>query len=92
MKKIMIISMLAFVLGACFSWHNDNYPDPAVAKAEFKKDRAECERRVTEKLQIGVKDEDRSVRRANNRVKFSANYSKSKEFDRCMRIRGWVER
>lgn len=92
MKKLLIPIALLAILSACSSWHNDNYPDPAVAKSEFKKDRQECEKRTTERLQIGVKESDRTLRRTRDNVNFSANYNRAKEFDNCMKARGWVER
>ena len=90
MKKIATLAVLLIILGGCSSWHNDNYPDPAVAKAEFKKDRKECEERTTEKLQMGKGDKSRTM--TTNSARFSANYSRTKEFEKCMRARGWVER
>lgn len=90
MKKAFILAFLLLMVSGCSSWHNDNYPDPAIAKAEFKKDRKQCEERTTEKLQIGTKDRSRT--NTTNRAKFSANYSRTKEFERCMRARGWIEK
>ncbi|ACS79912.1 hypothetical protein [Maridesulfovibrio salexigens] len=90
MKIFATLSVFLIALTGCSSWHNANYPDQAVAKVEFKKDRKECEKRTTEKLQID--NEDRSKTITTNSAQFSANYSRTKEFDKCMRIRGWVKR
>ncbi len=90
MNKFITLAALLIILGGCSSWHNDNYPDPAVAKAEFKKDRKKCEKRIEEKLQIGKEDRSRTM--TTNRAIFSGNYIRTNEFDKCMRSRGWREK
>lgn len=92
MKKMMLLTLLLFMLGGCAKWQNQNLVNPAERDKVLAKDIAYCNKLVSKAVPIGASTDGQPPEPTTYEANFSENYTSANVFERCMNDRGWTKK